>query len=227
MFGKAFPWSRKRRKTVEQDPSPREHQSSDDGVVIRGRKVILREKRIDDAPDDYAWRTDEELSRLDATRPLTLSYNQYLRYAREELEHPSPWSRRLAIDDLQGRHIGNCMYYDIDLRRGEAELGIMIGDRNYWSKGYGTDAVQALLEHIFTTTPLRRIYLHTLEWNHRARRSFAKAGFREVRKVRRGGYDFIRMEITREEWERRRSSRTDEEPPTASQEEGKGSAPKP
>ena len=173
---------------------------------MKGTKVVLREKRIEDAADDYAWRTDQELARLDATRPLNMSFKDYLTYTREELAFPSPRSKRLAIDTLDGKHIGNCMYYDIDNRTGETELGVMIGDRDYWSKGYGTDSVGSLLEHIFTTTVLTRIYLHTLEWNHRARRSFAKAGFQELRNVRRNGMDFILMEIMRSDWERRRNS---------------------
>ena len=176
---------------------------SDDQLLVRGKKVILREKSVDDAQDDYAWRVDEELARLDATRPLNMSYNDFLRYSKEEMNYPSPRSKRLAIDTLDGKHIGNCMYYDIDLRQGEAELGIMIGDREYWGKGYGTDSVNSLLDHIFTTTPITRIYLHTLEWNNRARSSFAKSGFREVKPVRRNGFDFIYMEVWRSEWERR------------------------
>ena len=190
MFKKAFQRSR---KTPE----------SDDQVLVRGEKIVLREKGIDDAQDDYAWRVDEELARLDATRPLNMSYNDFLRYSKEEMNYPSPRSKRLAIDTLDGKHIGNCMYYDIDLRQGEAELGIMIGDREYWGKGYGTDSVNSLLDHIFTTTPITRVYLHTLEWNNRARNSFAKSGFRDVKPVRRNGFDFIYMEIWRSEWERR------------------------
>ena len=176
---------------------------SDDQLLVRGKKVILREKSVDDAQADYAWRVDEELARLDATRPLNMSYNDFLRYSKEEMNYPSPRSKRLAIDTLDGKHIGNCMYYDIDLRQGEAELGIMIGDREYWGKGYGTDSVNSLLDHIFTTTPITRVYLHTLEWNNRARSSFAKSGFREVKPVRRNGFDFIYMEVWRSEWERR------------------------
>ena len=189
MFRKAFPWSRKTPATG-------------DKVLIAGEKVVLRDKRIEDAADDYAWRTDEELARLDATRPLRMSYADYLRYSREELAYPSSRSKRYAIDTEDGLHIGNCMFYDIDVRRGEAELGIMIGDQAYWGKGYGTDSVDALLTHIFNTIPLTRVYLHTLEWNERARRSFTKSGLREVKKVRRTGMDFILMEITRAEWER-------------------------
>ena len=189
MFKKALPWSRKM-------PAP------DEKVFIKGEKVILREKRIEDAADDYAWRSDEELARLDATRTLHMSFEDFTRYSKEELAFPSPRSKRISIDTLDGSHIGNCMYYDIDPRRGEAEMGVMIGNRDYWSRGYGTDSVAVLLSHIFTTTPLTRVYLHTLEWNHRARRAFTKAGFREVKSVRRNGMDFILMEVWRDDWER-------------------------
>ena len=168
--------------------------------MVRGEKVVIREKRIEDAPDDYAWRTDEELARLDATRPIRMSFEDFLKFSKEELMYSNRTSKRLAIDSLDGRHIGNCMYYDIDHRRGRAELGIMIGDRDYWDKGYGTDAVDSLLTHVFITTSLQVVYLHTLDWNHRARRSFAKSGFREVKQVRRGGLDFVLMETDRQAW---------------------------
>ena len=188
MLGRAFLWSRKQPVL-------------DERVFIKGEKVVLREKGIEDARDDYAWRVDEELASLDGTRPLNMSYEDFLKYAREDLAFPSTQSKRLAIDTHEGKHIGNCMYYDIDLRQGEAEMGIMIGERDFWSKGYGTDSVDSLLNHIFSTTPLTRVYLHTLEWNHRARRCFAKSGFREVKRVRRSRKDFILMEVWRAEWE--------------------------
>ena len=189
---KALPWLRNRRDAAEAST-----------VEIRGCKVVIREKRIEDVADDYAWRTDEELSRLDATQPLRMSFSEFARFSREEILFRSPASKRLAIDTVDGLHIGNCMYYDIDLRRGEAELGIMIGKRDYWGLGYGTDSVNALLGHIFTTTNLDRVYLHTLDWNLRAQRAFAKSGFREVKRVRRSGLDFLLMDIRREHWESR------------------------
>ena len=73
------------------------------------------------------------------------------------------------------------------------------------------DTVNALLNYIFTTTPLTRMYLHTLEWNERARKSFTKSGFRETKKVRRSGLDFVQMEIWRSEWERFRMQQAEEE----------------
>jgi RimJ/RimL family protein N-acetyltransferase len=176
-------------------------------VYVKGEKTVLREKRVEDAPGDYSWRTDEELASLDATRPLNMSYEDFLRYSKEEISFVSPLSKRLAIDTLDGKHIGNCMYYDIDVKGGEAELGVMIGDRDYWGKGYGTDSVASLLGYIFTATSLDRVYLHTLDWNERAQRSFSKTGFREVKRVRRSGQNFIRMEVLRSDWEARADSK--------------------
>lgn len=173
----------------------------DGAAIIRGDLVAIREKRIEDAPDDYSWRVDDELARLDATRPIRMSFEDFLRYSRDELVYTSSTSKRLAIDTHDGKHIGNCMYYDIDQRRKCTELGIMIGDRDYWDGGYGTNAVDSLLAHIFTATPMELIYLHTLDWNQRARCSFAKSGFREIKQVRRSGLDFIYMEVARSEWE--------------------------
>ena len=74
-----------------------------------GTLITLRDKRIEDAETDYAWRIDDELSALDATTPMRLSYNTYLRMFEDELLHPVPWSKRLGVDTHEGRYIGNSM----------------------------------------------------------------------------------------------------------------------
>jgi len=179
----------------------RAEQETTANLRLVGELTILRSKSMDDAEADYSWRIDPELASLDATRPVTLSFTEYLCYHRDDVSYPSPWSVRMAIDTLDGRHIGNCMYYDINNEKSQCELGIMIGDQDYWSKGYGTDVVKIALERIFTATELDRVYLHTLTHNFRAQKSFAKAGFVPVREVKRDGYEFVQMEICRKEWE--------------------------
>ena len=165
-----------------------------EGEVARGELVILREKRLGDAPDDYRWRTDSELARFDAARPFSATYPDYVALYRDELAYPSPYRRSVAIEDAGGLHIGNAMYYNIDAIRHEAEIGITIGEREFWGRGYGSDAVQTLVRHIFRVTGFRRIYLKTLDWNVRAQRAFEKAGFRPCGRSRRGGNSFIVME---------------------------------
>ncbi len=176
-------------------------------IRLEGEKVVLRSKRMEDAEADYHWRVDPELAKLDATRPITITLKEYMRYHRDDLQFPSHRSVRLAIDTNDGFHIGNCMYYDIDTELGKAEFGIMIGDTRYWNGGYGTDAVRSMLKYVFTSTWLRYIYLHTLIANERAQRSFTKAGFMVDREVRKDGFDFLRMEITRDRWEKLEADR--------------------
>ena len=176
-------------------------------MEMRGAKVIIRQKRPEDAWNEYQWRSDLELSQLDAALPLTMRYQEFLRIFKGQLDYPVPWARRLSIDTPDGVYIGNCMYYDIDTVSKEAEIGIMIGDRDYWSRGYGFDVIVTLVDHIFSSSSLTRLYLHTLQWNKRAQRCFSKCGFNPVKRVRRSGYDFIQMEIRKEVWERVRDEK--------------------
>ena len=130
--------------------------------MLKGNKVVLREKRLEDATNDYKWKTDGELTRLDATSPLNLTFSEYLSGYAEELRYPSLMLRRFAIEAEEGKHIGNCVYYNIDGHK--AELGIVIGDRHYWDKEYGANAVAALVSRVFEESNLEKVYLHTLEW---------------------------------------------------------------
>ena len=169
-------------------------------VELRGARIILRDKQIEDAEQDYIWRSAPELASLDAAFPLTISYDRFLKLAQDQMRYPTPGSHHFATETLDGKFIGNCMYYDLDSVKMQAELGIVIGDRDYWSNAYGYDAVTTLLDHCFNQKMLERVYLHTLEWNKRAQRCFEKCGFTQVRPVRRMSHDFILMEVFREDW---------------------------
>lgn len=180
--------------------------------ALRGRLVILRPKQLSDAQKDYQWRTDPELTELDATRPLNLTLEQYLMGYHQEIQDTA-YRRRFGIDTLDGEYIGNCVYFNIDVARRQTEVGILIGDRRYWSHGYGTDAMLTMLRHIFGSTPLRRAYLHTLDWNHRAQASFRKVGFKAIGRVQDGPYRFIVMELMREDFLTRSLRRPDSATP--------------
>jgi len=172
--------------------------------VITGNKVRLREKKLADARNDYQWQSDAELARLDATRTLIIPFSVYLLDYATELRHPKSNRYPLAIETLESRHIGNCTCYDISKKKGEAQLGIMIGDRDYWDKGYGADTVSTMTDHVFLTTGLHRLYLKTLDWNLRAQKCFRKCGFTPCGETKRNGQDFLLMELKRERWEKRR-----------------------
>jgi RimJ/RimL family protein N-acetyltransferase len=173
------------------------------GKPLTGRLVRLREKKLSDVRNDYRWQTDRELARLDAAPLLKASFPIYLLDYTEQVHHLSATRYPLAIETLEGKHIGNCTCYDIDEEKGEAQLGIMIGDRDYWDKGYGADAICTLVDHIFGNTAMKRLYLKTLDWNTRAQKSFRKCGFTPCGEMKRNGFSFILMELFREQWEQR------------------------
>ena len=165
--------------------------------MIIGSKIKLRDKRLADALDDYIWRTDPELAWLDAAPLLTTTFSTYLSDYADELRYPFPTRHRFAVETLDGKHIGNCSYYNVDETKAEAELGIMIGNRDYWDMGYGTDTVTTLISYIFHQTNLKRIYLKTLDSNIRAQKCFKKCGFSPDGHMVRDGFSFKLMEINR------------------------------
>lgn len=176
-----------------------------EGSMIIGSKIILRDKRLADAPDDYTWQTDPELVHLDAAPLLTITFQEYQSDYANQLRYPPLTRHQFAIDTLDGKHIGNCAYYGVNKTKGEAELGIMIGDRDRWDKNYGADAVTTLVSYIFHQTNLNRIYLKTLDSNSRAQKCFQKCGFIPYGHQAKDGFSFVLMEIHRKQWEKRQT----------------------
>ena len=168
-------------------------------VVAEGQLVLLRRKRLDDAELDWIWRTDPELAELDAAPISPLTFEQYRNQYAWQLRSTPVYRSTFAVETQdEPRHIGNVMYYNTDFQRRETELGILLGDRTTWNGGYGREAVGLLLDYVFTNTSLTRVYLHTLDWNVRAQRAFAAAGFKDCGRVRRGRHRFHQMHALRE-----------------------------
>lgn len=89
----------------------------------------------------------------------------------------SKTTRVFAIETQDGRHVGNIGLRNINFRDRNAELFIYI-DPAEWGKGYGTDAVTALLRFCFDELNLHRVFLKVIEDNKRAIRVYEKVGFK-------------------------------------------------
>lgn len=179
-------------------PRPRSA-GSPDAIAALG-PVRLRRKRPGDVADDYAWRTDPEIARFDGRPPLRMSYPEFSAQAEREMLFGSASRGSFSIEDAEGRHIGNIMYYNAAEGRESAEIGMVIGAEPDRGRGHGRAAVVAFVRYLWSEQPFRHLYLHTLEWNERARRCFRDAGFDETARVLRDGQAFIRMEVRREWW---------------------------
>lgn len=70
-----------------------------------------------------------------------------------------------------GLPIGRIGYVEIDRRHRHAEIALLIGERDYWGRGYGTDAIIAYLGYLFHEVNLHKVYLRVEEYNARAQRA--------------------------------------------------------
>lgn len=141
--------------------------------MILGEKTRLRAIEREDVPRFVDWLNDPEVAYYLGRLPL-LSRAEEERWFEETLKDGR--HRILAIDTKEGVHIGSIGLHNLDWKNGSGELGIMIGDKNYWGKGYGTDAVRSLLRFGFQDLNLHRIFLRVYDFNPRAIRCYEKCG---------------------------------------------------
>lgn len=175
--------------------------------MIYGDRVRLRHVEKEDLPQFVEWLNDPEVSQgLSMVTPLSMAeegnwFDKMLKSPNEE--------RPLCIEAKQDdgwQLIGNSGFFSIDWRNRAAELGIFIGDKNYWDQGYGTEVVKLLLRHGFSTLNLYRIFLRVFEDNPRALRAYEKAGFIHEGRQRQAEYhdgqfhDVLFMSVLRPEW---------------------------
>ncbi len=181
--------------TLEARPDPKERLT-----VAQGPTVRIRYKVREDAIDEYAWRRDPDNARFNGLPPFGDGFTRFLQAFEYDLQVGHSDREQFAIETSGGAHIGSVMYYNADSVRDSAEFGMSLGDRRYWGKGIGREAAILFLRHAWQNYPFRVLHLHTLDWNERARRCFASAGFNEVALVQRGAETFVRMEARREWW---------------------------
>lgn len=170
---------------------------------INGERISLTPKSLADAPRDYVWRKDAELSALNGQSPLRMSFVRFITQfeARPYSEHPV--REEFSIKTLaEGRHIGNCAVYGIDWDAAEAQVGIVIGDRRYWGQGYGGEAFKTLLSYAFYHLGMRRLHLKTLERNLRAQKCFLKCGFQACGSLLEGGENYVLMQLLYDDYVR-------------------------
>ncbi len=175
--------------------------------MIYGKRIRLRGMERADISYFYEWINDPEVvDGISLYLPMSMSDEEHWL---ESVNQSEPAARPLAIDRLHQKNwrlIGNCGFFNIEWTNRAAELGIMIGDKSVWNRGYGTEAVELMLQHGFETLNLNRIDLRVYSTNPRAIRAYEKAGFiREgiMREAvyRHGHYaDIHIMSVLRSEW---------------------------
>ena len=154
------------------------------------------------------WSRDSEFTRLLnlSISPLQ-SAKTIQKWMEKEMSEASPTFFFFTIRALEdNRLIGGLSLHAIDWAARDSFVGIFIGGREDWGKGYGTDAMSILLRYAFTELNLFRVSLIVFEYNRRAIRSDEKVGFCHEGRMRKylnhegKRWDILHMSILREEW---------------------------
>lgn len=162
---------------------------------------------------DVRWQRDTELHRLADGDPAQLRSEKKLRdWVEKQGEKGFPADRyffsvRTLAEDRYIGHLG----LGVDLIHREAWVGLGIGERDFWGKGYGTDMMKLCQRYVFRELGMERLSLGLYEYNPRALRSYEKSGFRLEGRTRqdtlREGkrFDSLCMGILRREWLQRQN----------------------
>jgi RimJ/RimL family protein N-acetyltransferase len=174
--------------------------------LFRGELVRLSgEDPETRAKAETLWERDTEFHRLADSEPAQLWSEKKVKEwieKRDGKENRFGFSIRSLSDDKLIGYIGMV----VEWPQGEGWVGIAIGERDFWGKGYGTDAMRLMLQYAFIELNLRRVSLGLHAYNSRALKSYEKVGFRMegmmrgdiLREGRRS--DSFSMGILREEW---------------------------
>ena len=177
--------------------------------LFEGRLVRLRAIEPTDAETIFRHRQDDEISRLDAR----IQWPQSLAERRRKLENPGEKTptddKGLVIETLDGHSVGDISVQTTDYRSGTFSVGIGLGERSAWGKGYAKEAMVLILRYMYHERRYEKCNLGVYAYNERALGFYRHLGFVDEGCLRRnhftdGAYhDEILLGMTREEFDKK------------------------
>ena len=166
--------------------------------MIIGNKVTLRSISRDDLSRLWQFNNDLDVEVAGGgDPPVPQSLERLYAEFDQDTSRGGRDGTRFAIE-VAGELVGQCALFNFNAAARTAELGITIGNKNYWGQGYGREAVNLLVAYAFRQHNLRKIWLQVHASNERAIRSYQACGFQEEGRLRAhvwssGAYDDLVM----------------------------------
>lgn len=155
--------------------------AGDRSLHLHGERVRLRPLRLEDTSTSQAWINDPEFRHLVGGVTWQASLPAEEAWVRTRLETDWEHGFALAIEatdvDDAPRLIGSVELRKLQPVERRGEIGIGIGERAFWSRGYGEDAMRTICRFGFRDLDLHRIELTVAAFNPRAVRCYEKVGF--------------------------------------------------
>jgi len=171
--------------------------------MLKSDKVTLRALRREDLPRLCEFNNDLEFELAGGgDPPMPQSLERLQAEFDQEAAKGGRDGARFALE-ADGKLIGHCGLFNFDETARTCELGIGIGDKAYWGRGYGRDAIRLLLRHAFRYRNFRKVWLRVNATNERGIRAYRACGFAEEGRLREhvwsdGAYvDLVLMGILR------------------------------
>jgi RimJ/RimL family protein N-acetyltransferase len=169
-----------------------------------GQALYLRPLEKTDAELVMGWLNDPEVNRtLQTCFPINLVFEEAF------IQNATMNDLRLVMVVREtDKPIGVVGLQDLDVRSRHASFGILIGAKEEWDKGHGTEATRLVVQHAFDTMNLNRVWLRVYEYNPRGQRTYEKVGFLKEGVLRQDNFregrywDTIIMGLLREDWNR-------------------------
>ena len=182
--------------------------------TLVGSKFSLIPFKEEHISDRYiSWLNDPEINRFLEVRFVRQTYQTVLAYVRSFYEDTDKYMWGIYPNGIIDP-IGTATLYDINHHHGRGELGLMIGEKEYWGKGASTEATELITRFAFETLGLRRLTGGTYALNHGMNFTFKRLGFSLEGKLRQaclvspGNYvDGYRWGLLAEEWKARTQHR--------------------
>jgi len=180
---------------------------------IIGKRIYLRPLDLKDMDSGYYdWINDPEANRYLASGVKPVSFSQLSEYYSKIMGSNTDVIFGIVVKK-NDKYIGNIKIGNIDWINRHANCGRLIGDRKYWHKGYGTEALELVIDYAFNTLNLNRIHSGAIVDNIGAIKSCKKAGMKREGffpqyRFNDGKYkDVVQLAITRDHYNKMRKKK--------------------
>ena len=146
-------------------------------IRVEGEKIVLRSISEDDVTQRYLnFLNDKVVTKFLDAGMKEHSIDELKSYVKDKISKKD-CIFLAVIDKESGMHIGNVKIEPLDYENRKAEIGIMVGDQNFWGKGYGTEAMRIAVKFCFHDLNLNRVTLGVIADNIQAIKAYKNVGF--------------------------------------------------